>query len=86
MIPLNENHFPNTAYLNGIGQPVKIFTLPYYYSASILVGMTSPIKARKYKFVPSSFSHVITLQFYLSADLDFYLKLLKLIKAATFAK
>ena len=48
--------------------------------------MTSPIKARKYKFVPSSFSHVITLQFYLSADLDFYLKLLKLIKTATFAK
>ena len=79
MIQLNENHRSNTVCLNGIGRPIKnIHCCIQNCPATLLVGrMTFQIKPGKIQLAPMSFSHIITLQRYVSAKIDFYLQLFK---------
>ena len=87
MIQLNEYHRPNTVYLKGIRRPIKkiyITVLKITQQHSWLEEWHSQIKSGNIRFAPSFFSHVITLQCYVSAELDFYLQLFKkLFKTAT---
>ena len=81
MIQLHENHRLNTVYLKGIGRPIQKYTLLY----SKLPSNTPQIKPGHIKFKPTPFSHIITLQCYVSVKIDLYL-FKKLFKTVTPAK
>ena len=87
VVQLNKYHHPNTVYLKGIRRPIKILyitVLKITQQHSQLEEWHPQIKAGNIKFAPLSFSHVITLQCYVSVELDFYVQLFKtLFKTAT---